>query len=385
MSSRNNNRNNGGSKPSFGVASAASRNGNRNSKQKKNGNGNGSVSQNQSSRNGGHPRVQQAVVSSFTSRAAMAPRFSRSSLQQQRIQNTEFIGNVTGTVAFTVASSFELNPGLPVTFPWLSTQAVGWDRYKFNRLQFHYDTATSSSVPGSVLMAPDYDAADAAPSTEQVAMDYKNREYCAPWVPDGKTANLDPNALLGGMTSKFIRTGALSANQDVKTYDSGNLHLCTTGGTAVAWGKLFVSYDVSLYDPQLPPGGAPPLGGQLLGAGTMSAANPLGTTGTFDAQTAGLSYPAAGLSVVTFLSPGSYIVNLALVGTVISGHTTPTSSSGTVTVLNSFLVNTATTISNSTYNYVTTVSNSTLTFAATATTVTAARLNIAQTPLNSQV
>lgn len=50
---------------------------------------------------------------------------------------------------------------------------------------------------------------------------------------------------------KFVRVGGLQANQDIKLYDSGNIFIGTVDGTAVAWGKLWIEYDVVLFTPYL--------------------------------------------------------------------------------------------------------------------------------------
>jgi hypothetical protein len=181
-----------------------------------------------------------------------------------RIVHRELIASVTGTVAFTVGSSIALNPGLVTSFPWLSTQAAGWERYKFNALRFCYYTRTGSNIPGSVMMAPDFDASDAAPQTEVAASSYQHCEEDAPWK-DIKCI-LPARELMGDMKEKYIRTTAIAANQDIKTYDAGNFFLCTVDGTAVPWGKLWVEYDVTLITPQSPPGGFQ-ASGLLVGVG----------------------------------------------------------------------------------------------------------------------
>lgn len=125
-----------------------------------------------------------------------------------------------GTSGFTVANTFALNPGLSTTFPWLSTQAVGWEQYKFNKLKFCYYTRTGTSTPGSILMVPDYDAADAAPTTEQIASAYRDVVEEVPWIEEF-SCTLDPRAMLEPGNRKYIRTASLAANLDVKTYDAG--------------------------------------------------------------------------------------------------------------------------------------------------------------------
>ena len=172
-----------------------------------------------------------------------------------RIKHRELIASVTGSANFIVANSFPLNPGMPTSFPWLASQAQAWERYRFNSLRFLYYTRTGTGTSGSVMLAPEYDPADQPPVSEQVAATYEDVREDVPWKDI--VCDLNPSSLHALGPSKFIRTGILPQNLDIKTYDSGNLHLCVTDGNPVPWGKLWVEYDVTLMTPQLNPlGGA---------------------------------------------------------------------------------------------------------------------------------
>jgi len=199
----------------------------------------------------------------------------RNSVDSCRIVHRELIASIVGTSAFTVAQAFALNPGLAASFPWLSNEAAGWERYRFNSLRFCYYTRTGSNVPGSFMMAPDYDAADSAPVSETIASSYEDTEEDAPWKDI--VCVLPQRELMGDMKEKYIRTGALAANQDIKTYDAGNLFACTVDGTTVNWGKLWVEYDVTLFTPQVPSGGFQAEGSLAGSAAGAAAATPFGS------------------------------------------------------------------------------------------------------------
>jgi hypothetical protein len=198
----------------------------------------------------------------------------RNGLDSCRIVHRELITSVTGSVAFTVANTFPLNPGMNVTFPWLANEAAGWEKYKFNDVKFCYYTRTGSNVPGSLMLAPDYDASDAAPVSEVVASAYEDTEEDAPWKDI--CCHLQRAELMGDMQERYVRVGALAANQDVKTYDCGNMFVCTVDGTAVSWGKLWVEYDVTLITPHVPPGGFQAAGTLNGAGGSAAAATPFG-------------------------------------------------------------------------------------------------------------
>jgi hypothetical protein len=199
----------------------------------------------------------------------------RNGVDSCRVVHRELIGSITGTSAFTVALTLPLNPGMVSTFPWLSNEAAGWEKYKFNSLRFCYYTRTGSNVPGSLMLSPDYDAADAAPTSEVFASAYEDTEEDAPWKDI--CCVLKQSELMGDMKERYLRQGALAANQDIKMYDSGNMFVCTVDGTAVNWGKLWVEYDVTLITPHTPPGGFQASGFLYAGGGSLAAATPLGS------------------------------------------------------------------------------------------------------------
>lgn len=117
-------------------------------------------------------RQQSAAAAYATGQSTGKAAISRMSVDSCRIRHRELVASITGSAAFTVASNFSINPGLPASFPWLSVEAQGWEKYRFESLKLCYYTRTGTNVPGSLLLAADYDAADAAPATEQIASAY---------------------------------------------------------------------------------------------------------------------------------------------------------------------------------------------------------------------
>lgn len=226
-----------------------------------------------------NPEPKQAAAASAYATAAVGK--SPSVKQSDRcvvVSHREFIANIVGTVNFGViaANQFPLNPGMGATFPWLSQIAQNYETYRFRKLKFEFKTRTGTNVPGSVLMAIDPDASDVIPATEQVMSTYNRMVEDAPWKDITLVA--DPKALQGLSERKFVRVTALAANQDIKLYDSGNMFVGTVDGTAVAWGKLWVEYEVEFHTPQLLPTGSVQSGMITNAAGTgCSTSVPLGT------------------------------------------------------------------------------------------------------------
>jgi hypothetical protein len=155
-------------------------------------------------------------------------------------------------------------------------------------------------------LVPDYDASDVAPTDEFSESSYKDLAEDAPWKCIRCTM---PNSRLHPEGKrKFIRYGAITG--DVKTYDAGNLFVTTTDGTAVSWAKLWIHYDVTLYTPQLPPGGVVALSNTLHITGTTQT-----TANGFPNQTVGVNsntgiatVPVTG-QIITFNVPGRFVVS----------------------------------------------------------------------------
>lgn len=204
-------------------------------------------------RNGNQGMVS-APVSQSRALISSTPNISRK-LDSITIAHREFfasVGTASASGTFEV-STFQVNPGNQAMFPWLSSQAFGWERYRFKKLDIIYVPRCATTQAGSLILSPDYDAADEAPTSEAQACSYADAVSSVPW--GAVTLKLRPEPLAGGMKSKYIRVGALKSNLDVKTYDAASLHVCrdSGGGVTPVWGKLWVDYVVELITPHTLP------------------------------------------------------------------------------------------------------------------------------------
>jgi len=261
-------------------------------------------------------KKQTSVAAAYaTGQSSGEARIFRNSVDSCRIRHRELLGSITGSSAFTVPYTFSLNPGISATAPWLALEAQGWEKYEFHNLSLCYYTRTGSNIPGSLMLAVDYDAADAAPVSEQIASAYFGTQEDAPWK--NIELKFDKEELKG---KRYIRNSALAANLDIKTYDVGNAFVCTTDGTAVNWGKVWLEYDVTLYNPQLPAGGIAGSGTLTSGGASIAAATPFGSapvaTGSY-----GLSATATDvISLFGLPIGGELIFTIASTGTVITSY-----------------------------------------------------------------
>lgn len=194
-----------------------------------------------------------AAPVAYSSPTLNTPPKVTSSMKMSRIVHRELVTTITGNTTFGT-QDFSLNPGLVATFPWLSTVAPSYEQYCFKKLRFHYITRCATSYVGSVLLAPDYDALDAAPTTEVICAMMAGAKEDVPWrdiIIDFTPSDMFP---LG--PRKFIRTQAVSSS-DLKTYDAGQLFVGKAGCADTSnIGKLWVEYDVELHIPQSPSTGS---------------------------------------------------------------------------------------------------------------------------------
>lgn len=216
------------------------------SKKKPNGNGGRKVGPKNGKGNGA-PVM--AAAKAYSQRQAF-PQLNGN--KSRRIQNSELVGTLLGSVAFT-ANRFVINPGMAATFPWLSVQAAQWQQYKFNRLCFRYVTRTATDEKGSVILSPDYNPVDLPPNTEQQASNTQDAVEDVVWKE--LDCKLDPSAMFPLGPRKQVRTTNVAG--DMSVYDAGRMFVCTIEeDSADPIGKIWVDYDVEFFVPQNSPSGS---------------------------------------------------------------------------------------------------------------------------------
>lgn len=165
------------------------------------------------------------------------------------VTNKEYMFDVTSANAGYLISNFNVNPGLSGTFPWLSAIANRFESYLFSDLRFIYEPICPTTVPGSVMMAVDYDASDSPPTNKVSIMSYKGATRTAPWDRNDYNARTIDLRKFG--VQRYVRSAAVTG--DIKTYDVGNFFVATqnTPATPTTLGELYVQYTVRLYTPQV--------------------------------------------------------------------------------------------------------------------------------------
>jgi hypothetical protein len=179
------------------------------------------------------------------------PRMSTRPGQSFRVRHRELVNaSVAGSTSFTLQSTLAVNPGLAATFPWLSPQAQQWEQYICHQLHVIWVPIAPTSTAGDIMISPEYDASEPAPTTETQMVDSADTVVDSCW--NSVVCCLDPLAMKGFGPRRYVRSCAIAG--DIKTFDVAKVYVASnnqTGTTAI--GKLYIEYDFEFFKPQNSP------------------------------------------------------------------------------------------------------------------------------------
>lgn len=237
-----------------------------------------------------------------------------------RVSNREMVsavidnGFIDGAVGSFVNSSFMINPGMSGTFPWLSGIANNYETWKIHHVTFEYIPECATSTPGSIRMMIDPDSKDVAPQTVADMMANQIKSDLQPYMKSSVTITrknvrfYDRPLLVTNTWPPPVSTTA--AGFDQAEYLSGFFYLSTGGigltGTGV--GRLFVTYDIELFNPcPRRPTGSP----AVIASKTLTS----GYTDVFaGASISTPTYVENAPNMLTFQEPGVYILSTTYFG-----------------------------------------------------------------------
>jgi hypothetical protein len=184
---------------------------------------------------------QRVAAPAASARAAMTGQPKVSTVKGGiRVSHTEAVDLINGTTSF-LLRTYEVNPGNPDVFPWLSTKAAGYEQYKFESLTFHYETRTSTDRAGAVTGAFDYDVYDAQPTSATNMLSYRGAAEGVAWSP---LLSWSADAKRAVAKLRYIRN-VHTVHGDQRMYDLANFYVATDNfaSTELA-GRLMVTYSV---------------------------------------------------------------------------------------------------------------------------------------------
>lgn len=167
-----------------------------------------------------------------------------------RVRHREYIGDVLASTSNFEIRKLPINPGIGDVFIWLQSIALCYESYVFNSLSFEYESTSSTTDRGAVLMAIDFDAVDSPPGTKQELMSFHGSVRSNVWAHTCCSAS--PQDLRKFGVQRYVRgEEPLPQNSDIKTYDVGNFYIAHQGvQTSQTLGELYVTYDITLHTPQ---------------------------------------------------------------------------------------------------------------------------------------
>lgn len=245
--------------------------------------------------------------------------------QTNIVCHREYLGDIQGTAGF-VNASYPLNPGMSQTFPWLSTVAQNYQEYRIHGIVFEFRSLITdfitSGAPGVVIMATNYNADSPIYATKQ---QMENSEFAVSVKPTINMMHGVECALSSTvLPQKFVRSGAIGPNQDLRLYDLGNFQFATQQNPVQDIGELWVSYCIEFYKPIIPID----VGGEVqsfhTGRGSVITAAPLGSIQF--SNTGSLLATVTSNSILTwFAQPQqSYIITLNWTGALTALVVAPT-------------------------------------------------------------
>lgn len=276
--------------------------------------------------------------------------FMHSARDGVRVRHREFIQDISSSITFS-NNTFNINPGLSDTFPWLSALAQNFEQYRFEGLIFEFKSTSADALNstntalGTIIGSAEYNAAQPA---------YINKQQMenSMWAQSGKPScdlivpiECDPSQ--NAMMNQYVRVGAVPSGQDIRMYDIGNVQFATVGSQAAAViGELWVSYDIVLLKPQMSNGLN--LAGQCAHYQLTSPAITtayFGSSRTASIDTIGLSLSG---TVITFPigCQGYYFLSYSVTGTSAS-VSTPSIAWSNVTAVSTFANNASVYVANS--------------------------------------
>lgn len=171
------------------------------------------------------------------------------------IIHREFVRDISGSTTFQT-STFNINPGLENTFPWLSSIAGSFEEYELMGMVYEFKSTCGTAVGstntalGTVIMATDYDVLDLGFTSKTQMEAYEYSTSCVPSANMYHPVECDPRQNV--MARRYIRVDENEADSDKRFHDHGFMQIATVGMQAVnVVGELWVSYHVRFYKPKL--------------------------------------------------------------------------------------------------------------------------------------
>jgi len=231
------------------------------------------------------------------------------------VRHREYIADISNSSTFAV-QTFDINPGLFGSFPYLAQVARSFELYRMRGLVYEFKSmssdavlsANASSSLGVIAMATQYNSLN-TPFTNLIQME--NHQYssaCKPscdiFHPVECKRSLVPN------TELYVRTGDLPVGGDLRWSDLGQFSIAVSGtqGTGVGiLGQLWCSYEIELYVPKYE--GPAGILSEHVFSGSCTDSNWMGTSHVFSPNNSlGVSVGPNSIIFPSNVRDGTYLI-----------------------------------------------------------------------------
>lgn len=175
------------------------------------------------------------------------------------ITHREYVRDITPSAAFT-KWDLPINPGLGITFPWLAQLAESYEEYAIRAMIFEYKSLCSDTVigaggsmgMGSVIIATNYNPNNTPFVDKRTMENYDGSSAKKPSVSNIHVVDVKKSHTPLGV-NRWVRTGGIKENEDLRLYDIGTFSIATVGQDAAATGtigELWVAYEIEFFKPK---------------------------------------------------------------------------------------------------------------------------------------
>jgi len=171
------------------------------------------------------------------------------------VRHKELVTTINSSQSFQVQGSYEINPGNPALFPWLSGVAARFQEYKIRGMVYHYVPTSGSAVAstnaalGVVMLQTSYRASDSPPVSKLEMMNEYNSNESVPCDAFCHPVECDPKE--NPFNIQYVRSSSTASVEDKLLYDLGTTHVavqgCQTDGNPI--GDLWCTYEIELKKP----------------------------------------------------------------------------------------------------------------------------------------
>lgn len=172
------------------------------------------------------------------------------------LRHREFIADVIGSIPFSLRK-YDINAGLPSTFPWLSSIASNFEEYRVHGMVFEFKSTSSDSVLsssansalGTVVMATQYNSLLGDFPDKKTMENYEFANSSKPSVsffhPVECKSELNP------LHELYVRTSN-AYKGDQRLYDLGSFQIAVSGQQANGGtiGELWCTFEIELFKPK---------------------------------------------------------------------------------------------------------------------------------------